>query len=276
MKWDKIGRWQRALLLAIGAFLMYFPILWMLSTALKPQALAFNGALVPAPASLNNFRAILGPTSYEPTFRWLGNSLLVSVTASCLIVAVDSLAAYALARLRFRGRRFLFGVVLASLTVPFVAVLIPLYLEMSGFNMLNTYYALILPYAANGFGVFLLYQFYLGIPLEVEEAAIMDGANRLRVWAHIFVPLGVAPMVTLGMVTFMNVYNDFLWPLVATSSVQMRTMTVGIALMAIGQYATNYPLLMALTFCSVLPILVAFIFAQRRLVEGIAFSGLTM
>jgi multiple sugar transport system permease protein len=139
----------------------------------------------------------------------------------------------------------------------------------------NTYWALILPYGANAFGVFLLYQFFLGVPRELEEAAYVDGANVLQVWWRIFVPNSMAPMATLALITFMNVYNDFLWPLVATTSQNMHTLTVGIALMAIGQYNTNYPLLMALTLCSVVPILLAFIFAQRQLVDGISTTGLT-
>ncbi len=268
--------WMTAALLAAGLVVLYFPLAWMVSTALKPLSQAFDGQLIPAVPTLANFRAIFAPGSASPVLRWLGNSLLAAGASSLLVVTVDSLCAFALARLRFPGRRVVFYLIVASLMVPFIAVLIPLYEEFSGLNLLNTYWALILPYGANAFGVFLLYQFFLGVPRELEEAAMADGASRFQLWWKVFVPISIAPMVTLGLITFMNVYNDFLWPLVATTSQNMHTLTVGIALMAIGQYSTNYPLLMALTLCSVVPILLAFIFAQRQLVEGISTTGLTL
>jgi multiple sugar transport system permease protein len=271
----KIYPWITVGILIVGLVILYFPLAWMVSTALKPLSQAFNGALIPSHPTLSNFRQIFSPSSASPVFRWLGNSLIAASCSSVLVVLVDSLAAFSLARLDFPGRRIVFYIAVSSLMIPFIAVLIPLYEEFANLNLLNTYWALILPYGANAFGVFLLYQFFLGVPRELEEAAYVDGANVLQVWWRIFVPNSMAPMATLALITFMNVYNDFLWPLVATTSQNMHTLTVGIALMAIGQYNTNYPLLMALTLCSVVPILLAFIFAQRQLVDGISTTGLT-
>lgn len=272
----KLSPWISVLILLAGLLVMYFPLAWMVSTALKTLGDAFNGQLIPSHPTLSNFKAIFSPTSASPVFRWLGNSLIASIGASILVVTVDCLAAFALARLEFFGRRIVFYLVVGSLMVPFIALLIPLYEEFAGLNLLDTYWALILPYGANAFGVFLLYQFFISVPKELEEAAVADGANLFQLWWRVFVPLSVAPMATLALITFMGVYNDFLWPLVATTSQNMHTLTVGIALMAIGQYSTNYPLLMALTLCSVAPILLAFIFAQRQLVDGIATTGLTL
>ncbi len=161
-----------------------------------------------------------------------------------------------------------------SLVVPFIALLIPLYLEFAGLNLLDTYWALILPYSSNGFGVFLLYQFFRAIPKDLEEAAIIDGASKFQVWRQIFVPLSIPATATLALLTFMNVYNDFFWPLVSSTSLAMRTLTVGVAIMAIGAFNTNYPLLMALTLFSVIPMVLAFLFAQKQLVQGVATSGM--
>jgi len=275
----KMKRWQRGTLtifLTVASLLMVLPFFWLLSTAFKPLADAFNGQLIPSHPTFSNFASILSANSAAEVMRWLGNSLIAAISASVLVMVLDSLAAFGLARLQFFGKQVIFYLLIGSLMVPFIAVLIPLYLEFAKFNLLDTYGALILPYTSNAFGVFLLYQFYLGIPQELEDAAIADGATRFQMWRRVFFPLSLPATATLGMLTFMGVYNDFLWPLVATSSNSMRTMTVGVALMAIGPYSTNYPLLMALTVFSMVPTLVAFIFAQRQLMQGIATTGITL
>jgi multiple sugar transport system permease protein len=270
----RLGYWVTILLLVIGVLIMLFPLAWLISTALKSQASAFNGQLIPTNPTFSNFSQILTPNQNAAVPRWLLNSLVVAGITSLLVVLVDSLAAFALARLHFFGRTFLLYLVIASLVVPFIALLLPLYLEFSGLNLLDTYFALILPYSANGFGVFLLYQFFRAIPKDLEEAATVEGASKFQVWRRIFVPLSIPATATLALLTFMNVYNDFFWPLVASSSLNMRTLTVGVAIMAIGAYNTNYPLLMALTLFSVIPMVLAFLFAQKQLVEGVATTGL--
>lgn len=272
-------RWQRVMLLAVltlGGIIMVLPFLWLLSTAFQPLKEAFNGEIIPLHPTLANFVSILQSGSSANVLRWLGNSLFAAVAASVLVMVLDSLAAFALARLTFFGKRIVFYLLIGSLMVPGIAILIPLYLEFARFNLLDTYGALIFPYTSNAFGVFLLYQFYLSIPKELEDASVADGATRIQMWWRVFFPLSLPATVTLGMLTFMGVYNDFLWPLVATSTNTMRTMTVGVALMAIGPYNTNYPLLMALTVFSMLPTLIAFIFAQRQLMQGIATTGITI
>lgn len=270
----KIGYWVNILLLVVGVIIMLYPIAWLISTAFKPEASAFNGQLIPTNPTIANFSQILTPSSTANIPRWLFNSLVVSVVASLLVVLIDSLAAYALARLRFFGSKFLLYLVIASLVVPFIVLLIPLYLEFAQLNLIDSYLALILPYSANGFGVFLLYQFFKSIPKDLEEAAIIDGANKFQVWLRIFLPLSIPATATLALLTFMNIYNDFFWPLVASTSLSMRTLTVGVAIMAIGAYNTNYSLLMALTLFSVIPMVLAFLFAQKQLVQGVATSGL--
>ena len=268
------GRIVLVVVLAAVGLVMLFPALWVFTTAFAPQDEIANGALIPAALSLYNFHALLTQTpAQDPIVRWVINSIGVSAVTAIIVAFIDSMAAFALARLQFRGARFTFYLVTSSLMIPFIAVLLPLYLEFSKVGLLDTYAALILPYTANAFGVFLLFQFFRGIPQEIQDAAIADGASRFRIWRGIFLPLSAPVTVTLGLITFMNVYNDFFWPLVATNSPNMRTITVGIEIVAVGQYTTNYTALMALTVLSVIPMLIAFIFAQRRLVEGISFAG---
>ena len=260
--------------LFLGVIIVLFPLVWMISTSLKPLSDAFSGGLIPSHPTLSNYESIFSASSGAPVLRWLSNSLGVSISASVLVMIIDSMAAFALARLRFACRRIILNMAIASLVIPFIAVLIPLYLEFESMNMLNTYWVLILPYTAHAFGVFLLYQFFSQIPKEFEEAAIIDGANKFQMWLRIFVPLSLPASATLGLLTFMNVYNDFFWPLVSTSSNNMRTMTVGIQIMAIGQYTSNAPLLMALTFISVIPMVIAFLIAQKQLTQGVAMTGI--
>lgn len=270
------GRVAVLVVLAIVGMLMLFPALWVITTAFAPKNQAASGALLPHHLSLYNFRYILGHNSAQyPIVRWLENSLLVSAVAATVVAVIDSMAAFALARLTFHGNRVAFYAIVSSLMVPFIAVLIPLYLEFEKLGLLDTYGALILPYTANAFGVFLLYQFFKGIPNELQDAAVADGATRFQIWRKVFVPLSLSITVTLALITFMNVYNDFFWPLVSTTSAHMRTITVGIELTTVGQYATNFTAEMALTVISVIPMLVAFLFAQRRLVEGITFAGIS-
>jgi multiple sugar transport system permease protein len=262
-------------ILSVVGIIMVFPTIWIVSTAFNNNGGLATGNLLPTKPSLYNFRELLNvASSGDPVLRWLLNSIGVSVVAAVGVAVIDSLAAFALARLQFRGSKVVFYVVVSSLMVPFIAVLLPQYLWFHWLGLLNTYGALILPYTANAFGVFLLYQFFLGIPRELQEATTVDGAGPFTMWYRLFVPLSVGITGTLALLTFMGVYNDYFWPLIATSTLNMRTITVGIEIVAIGQYQTNFGALMALTVISVVPMLVVFVFAQRRLVEGVAMSGL--
>lgn len=259
-----------AVLTVVGV-VMVFPTVWIVSAAFNNNGGLATGNLLPTHPSLYNFRELLN--AGDPVVRWLLNSIGVSVVAAVGVAVIDSLAAFALARLQFRGSKAVFYVVVSSLMVPFIAILLPQYLWFNWLGLVNTYGALILPYTANAFGVFLLYQFFLGIPRELLEAATVDGAGPFLIWYRLFVPLSTGITATLALLTFMGVYNDYFWPLVATSTLNMRTMTVGIGIVAISQFQTNFGVQMAVTVISVIPMLVVFFFAQRRLVESIARSG---
>lgn len=273
---SKRFRWSafiKVAVLTLGCIVTLFPIAWMISTAFTPNGQEFS-SIIPAHPTFSNFSTLFGMRTLFPIFRWLFNSLFVATCAAVLVTTIDSLAAYGLARLKFFGRRVIFYIVIISLVVPFIAILIPLYVEFSDRNLIDTYWALILPYTSNAFGVFLLYQFFLGIPDELQEAAVMDGASKFRIWRSVFLPLSIPATATLALLTFMNVYNDFFWPLVATVSTPMRTLTIGIQVISVSQYSTNYSLLMTATLISVIPMVLAFLFTQRQLMQGIAISGL--
>lgn len=259
--------------LLAACVVMVLPWLWAIAGAFSPQSQALNGGLVPTHPTLSNISSVWSGQA-GPVARWMGNSVAVSLAAATIVVVVDSLAAYGLARLRFGGRRLIIAAVLTSLVVPFIALLVPLYQEFDQFNLLDTYWALILPYGGNAFGVFLLFQFFRQLPVELEEAALMDGAGRLAVWWKVAMPLAFPAVATLWILTFVRVYNDFFWPLISTSTESMRTITVGISIVAVGEFSTNDALLMGLTVVSIVPMLVAFIFAQKRLVEGLSAGGL--
>ena len=255
-----------------GALVVIVPIVWIVTTALTPQNAAV-GDILPTRMTLGNITSVLRSGGSYPVSRWLVNSVAVATIASLLVVMLDALVAFALARLRFPGRNLLLVSILASLAVPPLITFVPLYLEFSKVGLLNTYEALILPYTANAFGVLLLYQFYRGVPDELEDAARVDGARVIAIWRRIFLPLARPMLATVGILTFIGVYNDFFWPLVATSSPNLRTITVGIEIASVGPYATNYQQMMAMTLISVIPMLGAFIFAQRALREGIVASA---
>jgi multiple sugar transport system permease protein len=258
-------------LLALLAGLTILPFVWMVLTALKPgnEVMTNPPTWIPSRPAVENFPRAL---SFFPFDRFLLNTLVVAVGATALQMATATLAAYAFARLRFRGRNVLFVVYLGTLMIPQQVTIVPLFLMMRSLGWIDTFAALILPSAFQAFGVFLLRQFFLTIPRELEEAAVMDGAGRLRILLQLIVPLSRPALATLGLFTFIREWNAFLWPLIATNQQQMRTVAVGLSLFQ-GQYGTEWHLLMAASTITLLPVLVVFLFAQRYFIEGVALTG---
>ncbi|MFD0673013.1 carbohydrate ABC transporter permease [Cohnella sp. GCM10027633] len=266
-----------ALAIVVAAVFLV-PLVWMLSTSFKNdfEALAGQMNFIPKKPTWDNYaQGLNGELMNVPIIRWITNSLLTGVAGTAIVLLVDSLAAYALARLTdLPFRKTMFAMFVASLMIPGILTFLPMYMEFSSFGFINTYYALILPYSGGAFGVFLLYQFFRSFPREIEEAARMDGANKWKIYASILMPSTVPVMVTLGIFTFMSVYNDFVWPLYVTTSPEMRTITAGIALMAQGSYTQAYGKLMAMTVIATLPVLLVFIVGQRSFVKAITQSGI--
>jgi multiple sugar transport system permease protein len=259
------------LVLIPTALLMAAPLIWMLITSLS--TLAETRRFPPGlPASLRWHNFVQAWTE-SPFGRWLINSTIVSTTCVISNVVLCSLAGYAFARLRFPGRNIAFLAILATLMVPFQVVMIPTLLIIKHLGLVDTLPALIVPNLVAPFGIYLLRQFFLTLPVELEEAAIIDGAGRFRILFSVLLPLMGPPLSTVAILTFLSVWNDFLWPLVATSSPDRMTVQLGLATFQSAHF-TNWPVLMAGTLMSQLPVLLLFLAGQRFFVSSIANRGI--
>lgn len=260
------------LVLIALALTMLFPFFWTVSASLKGDeaVLATPPQLLPNPAHWENFAAVMQTI---PFWQLLFNSLLVAAVTTVLQLLTCSMAAYAFARLRFRGRGPLFLVYLATLMVPAQVTYTPLFIFMRVLGLTNTYAGLILPGITSVFGVFLLRQFFLTIPRELEEAAFLDGASHWTVYWRIILPLSRSGLAALTIFSFMASWNSFLWPLLIVNNPQIMTLPLGLSTLQ-GQYTTAWNQLMAGTVLSIIPIVIVYILAQRQFVEGLALSGL--
>lgn len=250
------------------------PILWMISTSFKTRgdATALPPAWIPPTVSTEGYTTLFADAQ-APVLRWLLNSFVVGIATTALVLLTASLAAYALARMEFRGRNLAFGLIISTLFVPGFVFLMPNYLIVDAFDWLDSMWALIVPGAASAFGVFFLRQFFLSLPGELEEAAILDGANRWQIFWRVVVPLSKAPLATLGVLAFLTSWNDFLWPLYVLFNPENLTLPAGLATL-VGSYATDYPAIMAGAVLTSVPVLVVYAFAQRYIIAGVARSGL--
>lgn len=253
------------------ALVMLVPLVWMLLTSLStlPETRRFPPGL-PSGLHWSNFSLAWNES---PFGRWLLNSTVVSVTCVVSNLVLCSLAGYAFARIPFAGSRVLFIALLATLMVPFQVVMIPTLLIVKHLGLVDSLPALIVPNLVTPFGIYLLRQFFLSLPAELEEAAIMDGAGRFRILFTILLPLMGPPLSTLAVLTFLSSWNDFLWPLVVTSSPSSMTVQLGLASFQ-GAHFTNWPELMAGTLMSQLPVLALFVLGQRWFVSSIASTGI--
>jgi multiple sugar transport system permease protein len=266
-----VGLLTHAILIA-GSFLMLGPFAWMISTSLKLEGavFAFPPEWIPNPVRWQNYADAWN----SAPFNWyLFNTIFVSTSVTALELLTSGLAAYAFARLRFPGRDRLFLLYLGTLMIPGQVTIIPNFVLMKYLGWTDTYFALIIPPAFTAFGTFLLRQFFLTIPFELEEAAKIDGASYPRIWATIILPLSGPALSTLAVFAFMGQWNNFLWPLIVTNSNSMRTFTVGLRFF-VDEYNTKYHYLMAGSVMSIIPIIVVFIFFQRYFVRSIKLTGM--
>jgi len=265
------------LLLVLAALVWLVPIVWMLSLALQPNELLARTTsnvawgLVPWPFTLDNLTFVL---SQGLTPRWFLNSAIVAVSMTLLVLALSAMAGYAFARIRFPGRRIIYPLVLAGLVIPEQAVFIPLYTMFADWGWHNGYAALVAPRLAVPIGVFLMTQFFRGIPDYIEEAATLDGAGRWTIFTRIMLPLSVPAMVTLAILTFLYAWNDYLWPLVSASRPEMFTITLGLASLQ-ANFADSEGLgrVMASGVLASLPVVLMFLLFQRHVVRGIAMGS---
>ncbi|MFT4285051.1 MAG: carbohydrate ABC transporter permease [Protaetiibacter sp.] len=260
------------ILLGIGAVVAIVPFVWMVSGSFRTEAdlYASPASLFPNEITLAGYVRIW---TELPFLRVVANSFIFAGVTTLLCLLFDSLCAYALARLEFRGRRIAFWLVIATLMVPAQVTLIPVFVELFHLGWLNTYQGLIIPRATSAFGIFMLRQFFLSIPKELDEAARIDGAGHLRIYWQVILPLAKPALATLAVLHFMNLWNDLLWPLAMTSTTEMRTLPAALTLFG-GQHVNDHAVLLAGATISLLPLALAFFLAQRYFVQGVAQTGL--
>ena len=262
-----------ATLVAMSLFSL-FPFLWMVSTSLKSLSATFAWPpkLLPNPPLWSNYGDVV--RSF-PILTFALNSAYIAVTSTVGQVLVSSMAAFAFARMRFKGRDALFLLYLGTMMIPSQVTLIPVYVMMSKIGWVNTYQALIVPRILGGvYGTFLIRQSFLGVPKELEDAAIIDGASPIWIYVALIMPLSKAVLATLTVFTFMWTWNDFLWPLLMIDSTSKMTLTLGISFLSRTRYYTDWPHLMAGTCMSIVPVLILLWSAQRYFTEGIRLTGL--
>lgn len=260
------------LILLSGSIVMLLPFFWMLSTSLKApeEIFTFPPTWIPSRLAWENY---VKTVTIMPFGRFYFNSFFVATSITIFQILTASLAAFAFARLRFKGRNALFMLYLATLMIPFHVMLIPNFIIIRYLNWFDSYQALILPPAFSVLSTFLLRQYYLSLPMELDEAARIDGASSFDIWWRVVVPLSGPVIAALTIFTFLNAWNDFLWPLVVTNSLDMRTLPVGLTAFQ-GQFKVEWHLLMAGAVIAMIPVLTIYILAQRKFVEGLTFAGL--
>ena len=270
-------RWG-TLAIALGLALAWaVPLLWVVSSTFKPQheIVGPERRWLPAGPTLEHWRNLADTQGRAVDVgRAFVNSVVVALISTFSTLATSSLAAYAFARLRFRGREALFGVLLATMMIPNEVILVPLFLQFHRLELLNSYAALILPHAISVLGVFLLRQFMLGIPGDLIDAAAIDGAGPFRIYRHVVLPLTRPAMATLSVFAFLGSWNDFLWPLIVVNTPDKQTLPLALITFRSAYQMLDYGTVLAATLVAVAPPLLFFMFAQRYVIAGISRTGL--
>ncbi len=258
--------------LSVGAIFMAVPFVWMISTAFKTtsQVFIFPPKWIPSPITTDNFKQLF---SLLPFGRYYFNSVFVTVTVTFGNLLLAILSAYAFSWLDFPGRNKIFMLYLATMMIPFHVRLVPMFLIMRTLKWLDTYYVLIVPELFSVYSTFLLRQFFLGIHRDLIDAATIDGCNSWTILWRIIVPLSTPAIGALGIFTFLDQWNSFMWPLIMTSSNNMRVISVGLAFLQ-DQYYTDYTILMAGSTLALIPVIIVFLSFQRYFVRGIVLSGI--
>jgi multiple sugar transport system permease protein len=263
--------------LTLGVLTVIFvaPLLWMLTTSFKTNndATALPLSWLPNPFTSSAYDTVLTTNSATPVLRWFVNSLIAATANAALIVAVDAMAAYALARLTFRGRKLVFATVVGMLFVPPFLFLVPNYLIVSQLGWLDSLWAIVVPSAGGAFGVFFLRQFFVSLPVDLEEAALLEGANQWQIFTRIVLPLARPALATLTVLSFLTNWNDFLWPLYVLFSADRLTLPAGLGNLQ-NAATTNYPIAMAGAVVASVPVLILFVAAQRHVIQSVTHSGL--
>lgn len=268
----KLGTVMKYVLLISVALLIAYPFIWMVVTAFKPEAdiRSFPPTLFTDNYTLDNFKNIW---ERIPFLAYYKNTIIFAGSVTIISLFFDSMAGYAFARLHFKGRNALFMLVLVTQMIPFQVIMVPLYSQLFHMNLLNSYIGLILPRATNAFGIFMMRQFFVGLPVGLEEAARIDGCTEFQIYWKIMLPLCKPAMTTLAIFHFMYNWNDLLYPLILATRSDMKTLAAGLASF-MGSHVVEYGIIMAGAVLSLLPIFVAYCLAQKTFVQGIAMTGM--
>ncbi len=268
----KLGTVMKYVLLISVALLIAYPFIWMVVTAFKPEAdiRSFPPTLFTDNYTLDNFKNIW---ERIPFLAYYKNTIIFAGSVTIISLFFDSMAGYAFARLHFKGRNALFALVLVTQMIPFQVIMVPLYSQLFHMNLLNSYIGLILPRATNAFGIFMMRQFFVGLPVGLEEAARIDGCTEFEIYWKIMLPLCKPAITTLAIFHFMYNWNDLLYPLILATRSDMKTLAAGLASF-MGSHVVEYGIIMAGAVLSLLPIFVAYCLAQKTFVQGIAMTGM--
>ncbi|MFB4349748.1 carbohydrate ABC transporter permease [Microbacterium sp. CR_7] len=267
-----VKEWLNTAAIAVVAVIFAFPFIWMFLTALKPE----NEVFTETPQIFGSeirWANFVEAWTVVPFGRFILNGLFVAILGAALSVVVAVLSAYAFSRLRFRFRDKLFLLFVLTLVLPQEVLVVPLFIMINGWGLNDTYAALIIPFAFTAFGTFLMRQFFLTIPLEYEEAALIDGASRLRTLWSVLLPQLTAPLSVLAVFSFIGYWNSYLWPLIIINTQDMATVPLGLGMFT-GQFGTQWALLMAASTLAVIPSLILVLLLQRQLIKGVTLGGL--
>jgi multiple sugar transport system permease protein len=269
LKW---GRLLRGIMLLALFFITMFPFLWMVTSSFKAEQdiLTYPPAVFAASYTMAQYQKVF---TAIPLWQYVKNTVIFSFAVTTFSLFLDSMAGYAYARIRFKGRKLLFNLVLMTMMIPFQVTMIPLFIEIFKLGLLNTYFGLVLPRITSAFGIFMMRSFFVGLPKDLEEAARVDGLHEFGIYFRVMLPLCKPAMMALGVFLLMGNWNDLLYPLMLTTTTQMRTLPSGLA-MFVGERVTQYGPSIAGTVISILPLLLFYFVAQRYFVAGIAMTGI--
>lgn len=252
--------------------IILFPLIWLILGSLKPanEIISYPPTIFPSKVTFENYKNVFESL---PIFKYILNTAIFSFSVVILSLLFDSMAGYAFARLRFKGRQGLFIGVLLTMMIPFQVIMIPLFLVEFKIDIINTFSGLIIPRATSAFGIYLMRSFFVSLPKSLEESARIDGLSEFGIFFRIMLPLCKPALISLGVILLINNWNDLIYPLMLTNSADMRTLPAGLA-MFVGNNTINYGAILASTLISILPLLIIYFIFQKYFIEGIATTGI--
>lgn len=266
----RFGQLALMIILFLGGLMMIFPFVWMVSSSFKRPQDIYSLALIPPVFTLDSYRTVLQDTAYV---RWFANSLVIAIITTASVAFFDSLAGYTLAKFRFPGAMIIFILILSTLMVPTEMLVIPWFMMSIEMGWTDTYWGVMFPGVISAFGVFLMRQFFMGVPNELLDAARIDGFNEFQIFTRIALPLVKPAVAALCIFTFLGNWNAYIWPLIVIRSEEMRTLPVGIAFFSTENQAA-FDLIMAAAALATIPVIIVFLIFQKHIIKGIALAGL--